>query len=171
MKIIRKARIEKPANEVWKVLGQDFENAHLWMALVPNTHSKDYGVKVNEAPVCGRVCEFTDKPNGFYADELITEYSDEKMEMTVEVTPQNAPSILPMLKNTLKLKVNVINNYSSEVVWESEPKLKPIGNLMYPFVKMGLGKAFSEVLEELKYFVETGKPHPRKVKKTKLAVA
>lgn len=171
MRIIKKTRIEKPAKDVWQVVGTDFDKAHLWMALVPNSHAKDDGTKVEEAPVCGRVCEFTNESNGFYADELITDYSDAKMQMTIEVTPRNSPKPLPLIKNIVTISIKELDKNSSEITWDSNPQIKAWGYFIYPLFKMGLSKAFKEVLEELKHFVETGQPHPRKVKKMKLAVA
>ncbi len=37
--------------------------------------------------------------------------------------------------------------------------------LLSPLLKFGMGKAFQEILEELKHYVETGEVHPRKAKK------
>lgn len=171
MNIRKTIKINKSADEVWNVLGKDFANAHVWMSFVPNSHAKDYETKEEEAPVCGRVCELSDKPNGLYLDEHITNYSNAKREMTVIVTPQNAPKILPMTKNVLDLKVNAIDTNTAEVVWETSPQIKSWAYLIYPLFKLGMSKAFKDLLEELKYYVETGNPHPRKIKKMKMAAA
>ena len=41
------------------------------------------------------------------------------------------------------------------------------GSLLAPFLKLAIGKVLKEALEELKYYVETGEPHPRKLKANK----
>ena len=35
---------------------------------------------------------------------------------------------------------------------------------MWPMLRMGMFKAWKELSEEFKHYVETGKPHPRKTK-------
>ena len=70
------------------------------------------------------------------------------------------------------LNRNLVNNWSitpinanrSRIDMRLEMKLLPVFNLvMAPMMKMQMGKVAKESIEELKYFVETGKPHPRKL--------
>ena len=46
-----------------------------------------------------------------------------------------------------------------------------IGTLMAPMMKVQMGKLLGEAVEELKFFVENGKPHPRKVQAMQKALA
>ena len=55
--------------------------------------------------------------------------------------------------------------------WDVTVKVKPLANLVYPLVKLGLSVLFGQVPEELKYFVENDAPHPRKLKATRKATA
>ena len=43
--------------------------------------------------------------------------------------------------------------------------MKGLGFILAPIVKMKLGKIGDELLEELKYYLENGKQHPRKIEK------
>jgi hypothetical protein len=43
---------------------------------------------------------------------------------------------------------------ASEVVWVAEPSLKPLGCVMSPMLKLGMGSASSKVLDALKAKVE-----------------
>ena len=60
--------------------------------------------------------------------------------------------------------MNKVDDSTTELVWVATPELKPIGKFLGPIMKLGLGRGFGVILEEFKYFVENGKPHPRKVK-------
>ena len=150
-------------------MAHDFEKADTWMAAVPKSYHKTDGTKIADAPMIGRVCEFTTKSNGLFADETILAYDEANQSMTVEVVPKNTPKVFPIQKNIVIMSVNSLGQNQSEVVWVSKPILKRYTGFLSPVLKMGLGKGFGEILEELKYFAEEGKPHPRKVKKASRA--
>ncbi len=50
-----------------------------------------------------------------------------------------------------------------EVSREVQLPLIP-GLLLAPFMKLQLGRSAAQIGEELKYFIEQGQPHPRKLK-------
>lgn len=159
MKISRQIRINKPAAAVWKILAHDFDKADQWMSLVPKSHAINEGTPTDNAPMTGRVCEFSPKSNGPRADERIIAYNEELRQMTVRVVPIDTK--FPIVHNDLSLSVNALNSEQSEVHWNANFTLTPKGYLLYPLLKMGIGKSFAEVLDDLKYFAEKGKPHPR----------
>ncbi|MEM7371720.1 MAG: SRPBCC family protein [Bacteroidota bacterium] len=163
MKITRKIIIDKSATEVWDVLGRNFEQADQWMASVPKSYAKVVGTTAEGAPLIGRICELSQKPNGPIADETITHYDESQFVMHVNVVPRNGN--LPIQQNNVVMSVRPIGDAQAEVSWASDLELKPVGKLLYPIVKVGVAKSFDELLEELKHFVETGTPHPRKVAK------
>ncbi len=165
MTITKTIEIEKSAIEVWQLLSDDFDKVYEYMAPVYRSYKIENEEPVEGAPMSGRICEFTPKEGGFYAEERITNIDNENRSLTVEVIPMNAPKVLPLIKNILKLSVRDLGGDKSEVIWTTQPELKPIGKLMKPLVKAGLAKSFVGVLEELKFFAETGEQHPRKAKK------
>ena len=155
MKVIKNIVINASANKVWKTVAEDFDKAHIWMSIVHHSHAIDEGESDVNAPMKGRVCELSKKPNGLYANEIITHYSKENKSFTFEVIPMNAPALLPIKKNIITILVKDLGSNKSEVIWTSVPELKALGKIMSPILKVGLGKAFKDILKELKDFCET----------------
>jgi hypothetical protein len=50
------------------------------------------------------------------------------------------------------------------MTWKFRSNIKPLGLLLWPLLRIGFGKFVGEIMEELQFYVENGKPHPRKVK-------
>ena len=170
MKVSNKILIDKPVSEVWQTLALDFHKAGEWMSVVPKSYQIESGHTVENAPMVGRICELTSKANGPFAEETITFYDGVNRTMKVNVVPKNGK--LPIVQNNLVISAKGINNHQSEVTWDSDVELKTIGKILKPVLKAGLNKSFNDLLVELKYYVETGQPHPRKVKANqKLATA
>ncbi|QFR39480.1 SRPBCC family protein [Candidatus Gracilibacteria bacterium 28_42_T64] len=166
MKVSIKVLINSPIGDVWKVLADDFDKAGDWMSPVPKSHKIQEGKSASGSPMVGRICEFTSKgAQGLLANEKITFYDGDKHLMTVEIVPKNGPGLLPIVKNTLDISAISVGDDQTEVIWTANPQLKPHGYVLYPLLILGFKKGFGDILEELKYFVETGKPHPRKLKK------
>ncbi|MEL6676274.1 MAG: SRPBCC family protein [Bacteroidota bacterium] len=163
MKILRKIQINASAEAVWQVLGRDFDRADEWMAVVQNSYQKVEGISVAGAPMIGRICELSHKPTGPVADETITFFDDENYRMHMRVSPIQGK--VPVVKNEVEISVKSLGPDLAEVSWDADLELKTAGKLLYPALKAGVGKSFMEVLEELKHFLETGKPHPRKLAK------
>ena len=170
MKVELRRTINKPASEVWQVLGRGFESAGEWMSAVNHSYAFDGEPSIKDAPCDGRVCELSTKKDGPAADEKITHYDDEKMELGVLVTPKG-PSVVPVVQNELFTYVVSLTPDSCEVVWQTNVTLKAAGYVLYPMIKAGLSKVFKETLEELDHYVVNGTPHPRKVKKMNKVVA
>lgn len=170
MKITKKVTIQKPVEAVWKVLAEDFDRADVWMSAVPRSYAASLEGGADDAPVAARVCELTDRgKDGLFAEEVITNYSDATHEFTMVIEAQNGA--IPIVRNNATVSVRPAGEGSSEVVFIAEPELKPVGYLLYPVLRAGLGSAFARLLDELKVFVETGVPHPRKQAKLAAAAA
>ena len=165
MKITKTITINKSPEEVWAVLADDFANAYKWMAQVPYSHEIEEGETADDSPMIGRVCELSTRPDGPKADERITYYNKEEKEVHVLIRPFDAK--LPIVKNELQVRLKAVGNNSTLVDWDANLELKTAGKLLYPALKLGIAISFAEVLEELKYYLEEGKPHPRKVAKIK----
>ncbi len=144
-----------------------FDKAGDWVSSVAKSYKKTTGSVAEGAPVSGRICEFTDDSNGFSVDEALLAYNDKNLSLRIKVIMQNAPSALPVKQNIADIKVIAISDRECEVIWSNSPELKTIGYVMYSVVRIALGKAFLDVLEELKVYVETGFSHPRKLKNLK----
>lgn len=84
--------------------------------------------------------------------------------MDIKVVPQNVP--LPLKYNTLLSSLKEVSKNQTEIILDVNPTINWVGYLLYPILKKGLSKSFDELLEELKYFLEKGQQHPRKLAKS-----
>lgn len=163
MRIERKIEIASTAAEVWKVIGDDFLTVDEWMAGVGNSKELTEGQQVQNAPTIGRMAEIALNP-GTFMEEKITAYNPEDMSLTMNTILVNVES--PLTVYDTEIKVQPLENNKSEVIWTSwaanEP-LKQLGEELSTAVEKGLSDGYYRGLEELKHFVETGKPHERKL--------
>lgn len=157
MKINKKITIEKPIETVWKHFVEDFENAEIWMADVIKSYAKKEGNIVDGATMSGRICEVSEKPNGMYLDETITAVDKVNYSISLEIKPTNAPLLLPIKRNILNVSFKSLKENQTQLIWNASPELKVHGYLLYPLLKVGIGKMHQTILDEFKYFAETGK--------------
>ncbi len=163
MKITKKITINKSIDTVWKVWAEEFDKAGDWMAQVDHTIQKATGTKTKDAPMIGRVCNFTPNPDGPKAIEDITLYDQTNYKMNLEVVPKNVP--IPLKRNLFSSHLHKIANNKTEIVLDADIQLTWKGYLLYPLIKKGFTKSYNELLEELKYYIEKGEVHPRKKQK------
>ena len=162
MEFTKTIDINVSARDVWDVLGNHFDKAQDWLSSVAVSTRTDAADKVEGAPMRGRVCELSTKPNGPVIDEHITPFDDQNMRLGIHVVPLQGN--LPIDHTDSVVDVIPTGDSSCRVVWNVNIELKTTGKLLYPAMVVGLKKGFSDILEELKYYTEEGKPHPRKVK-------
>ena len=155
MKITKRITINRSADDLWKLIAEDFDQAHLWMSPIPESYSIGKGKSSVGAPMEGRICHLSDNPDGAKAKEVITQYSDENKTLTFEVTPINNPAIVPLKKNIVQMSVREMGANQSEVVWVSQPHLKWFGYALYPLLRLAIPTAFSKLLQGLKEYAET----------------
>ena len=163
MKIVQKIEIASSAAKVWKVLGDDFVSVHEWMAGVDNSVEITEGHRVPNAPTIGRMAEIAINP-GTFMDEKITAYNADDMSLTMNTALINVKS--PLNRYDTEIKVRSLGDKKSEVIWTSwtsKGSIGLLGYLLYFPIKKGLSDGYYRGLEELKHFVETGKPHERKL--------
>lgn len=160
MKIEQKIKIDSPATDVWKVLGDEFVTVHKWMAGVGNSVEITNGHRVKNAPVIGRMAEIAINPGTFMA-EKITAYDSDDRSLTINTTLINVKG--PLNGYDTEIKVRSLGDKKSEVIWSSKTSFGLLGYPLYFVIKKGLSGGFYRGLEELKYFVETGEPHQRKL--------
>lgn len=150
--------INAPLDQVWQVTAGDFENIHRWDANVKTARQK--GVAHNGAPVGGRVCGLY---NGSDIVESIVEYDENRHRFVYAIT-EGLPGFIESGQNTWTHQV--VNPNKTRVTMKTAMNVKGfLGTIMQGPMKSQIGKLLGNVQEELKHFVETGQPHPRKLKK------
>jgi hypothetical protein len=172
MKTTKIITIDATGDKVWAVFAHDFDNAYQWMASIPKSVGKNNGKKYEGSTSAGRVCELDGNPNGIKAMESFLAYDDEKRTCTVLIQFLNTPFGFPLVQNVAEFSVSKQGENQSVVTFSVTSTLKPLAFIIYPIIKLGFGFFVKQIVEELKFYVENGTPHPRKVKaidKMKLA--
>ena len=151
----KKIIINASAEKVWDVLGRDFANIGKWSTAVAHSSANNDLPRVNNSPIGGRTCNTT---FGNVSEEF-TAYDDNKKTLSFKGVIES--KIFSKLISTNEVKS--IDENTSEVIITPHVDLTFIGKLISPMVKMQLSKTLDQVLDDLKYYVENGKPSPAKL--------
>lgn len=163
MSIKRTIIIEKPANDIWEILGNQFLPVENWLASIKSTTEKKQGTLIAGAPVIGRVAHIGAASGaGMAMDETITKFDAQNMILGVDCTLTGGPSVSPIKGFIYDVSIRQIDSTKCEVTWDTKIKLGLLGYVLYFGISKSIGNGFYRNLEELKAIVETGKPHPRK---------
>ena len=164
VKFTKTLKVIASADRVWEIFAHGFNQAHKWMASVPHSYAQTNGESFDGAHSDGRVCELSPDQNGMKASEKFLAYNEDNKTATVQIDFVNAPFFFPVKFNTLDFSLREIDDDQSEMTWKFRSNIKPLGLLLWPLLRIGFGKFVGEIMEELQFYVENGKPHPRKVK-------
>ena len=155
MEFTKQIIVNASAEKVWDVLGKDFANIGVWSTAVAHSSVNNEAARVNNSPVGGRVC---DTVFGKVSEEF-TAYDDEKKSLSFKGVIKSK-----MFKSLISTnEVTSIDENTAEVKITPHVELTFIGTLMSPMIKMQLSKTLDQVLDDLKYYVENGKPSPAKL--------
>jgi hypothetical protein len=158
------ATVNASADKVWEVFAHGFNDAYKWMASVPHSYAQSNGELFDGAHSDGRVCELTTKPDGIKASEQFLAYNEENKTATVKIDFVDTPSFFPVKFNTLDFSLEETADGQSKMTWKFRSTIKPLAFLMWPILRKGFGTFVEQIMEELKFYVENGTPHPRKIK-------
>jgi len=155
MKFSKDITINAPAKKVWDILGHKFADVGQWSRLVSQSVVNNDAPKVNKSPVGGRLCETS---IGKISEEF-TAYDEEGMTFSFKGVITSK-----VFSNVISTNaVTAIDENTSKVTVTPNVDLKAFGILMYPLIKMNLGKILQQALIDLKYFAENDKPSPEKL--------
>lgn len=152
MEIKVQVTIKKTISEVWEVMGNQFGDAHLWSSNFktskPGGEAKFEGIDYS--------LRDTTTPNGNTIQEL-REFDAKKFSLTYEITagkPEIAKYVsshwyLTETDEGTLVKMDSIMETKMELPAEKAEK-----------IQMGLTASFQQLANELKYYLENGKPHP-----------
>ena len=155
MKFSKDITINAPAEKVWDILGHQFTDVGKWSRLVSQSVINNDAPKVNNSPVGGRLCETS---IGKISEEF-TAYDEEGMTFSFKGVITSK-----VFSNVISTNaVTAIDENTSKITVTPNIDLKVIGMIMYPLIKMNLGKLIKQGLIDLKYFAENDKPSPEKL--------
>jgi hypothetical protein len=159
MVLEREIVINTNIEAAWQVLGPQFPYAFKWASAV--NHSEGKGDSLNGSTCSERGCETV---LGKLKEKLLT-YSAENYLLSYELA-EGMPSMVNYATNTWRL----ISLDSNKTVLRISINFRfrgLAGILMQPMLKIQLSRLGKHLLEEFKYYVESGKPHSRKIKAMK----
>lgn len=160
MIIERELTINKNITEVWEILGPQFSDAYKWGSVI--NHSQGSGGDFNGSSCSERGCDISGMGK---IREVIKQYSETEHLLSYQVI-EGMPSMVKYAQNTWRLIP--IDSNKTKLKMSMELKVGGIiGKIMKPMMRMQMGKMATNTADDFKYYVETGKPHPRKVKAMK----
>ena len=161
MKVSQTLTIKAPADVLWSRLVDDFVPIHEWMASIKNSTALP-GPVIAGAPAAGRNAEVGAGAPGTIMEETFTAL--DKQARVIEFdTVLNSPNFNP-IKGWSNRIVLEPQGDQTKVTWSINVRLRLMGLLMSFPIKKSLTAGFLRSLEEVAHIVETGEPHPRKVK-------
>jgi hypothetical protein len=151
MKIKVELTIEKSIQEVWEIMGSQYGYADKWSSNFktskPGGEAKFSGLEYSLRDTT------TDRGNTI---QELTAFDPNKFTLSYIIT-KGAPEIAKMSGATWSLSVESENSTKVLMDFIMEPKME-INTEMETKIKMGLTASVKELTEELKFYLETGKP-------------
>ena len=160
MNISQSVTIDAPAEQVWDVLAHQFYDVDRWLSSVHTSGRRGSVATVGDFPheSGGRAC---DTSLGAFR-ETVQHYDEKARSLGYSAEGDKMPFFVKHLQNNWT--VTPSGPSRSRVDMALEARLLPVfAQLMGPVLKRQFSKVTSEAVEELKHYVETGEPHPRKV--------
>ena len=161
MQMKGKITIDAPVDKVWAVLGRDFSRIDQWASII----TKSSGAEIPESELNGRVCS----AKGFGDTlEALVNYDEAAMCFTYKAL-KGLPWFMTSAQNNWS--VRELGNGQCEVASRAEIYMRLFpGIILAPLFKLMMGRKSREMFEELKFFVENDRPHPRKLRQMEQAV-
>ena len=168
MTIDKTIHINAPAERVWDVLAHQFHDAAAWASAISHSGPRDAGPLAGDAPFAqnGRACQTSLGP----FRETIQHYDETARTYGYTAEGDKMPFFVKSLQNNWTVRPNGPNR--STVVMEMEARLLPVfAQLMGPIMKRQFDTVLTETTDDLKVYIETGRPSARKVEADRKARA
>jgi hypothetical protein len=148
--------IDKDIDAVWEVMGTQYTQVHLW-----STNFKDSKAGGNpKLPGLNYLHRITQTGRGETIQEL-DKFDIDNYTLTYHIS-KGAPEIAKTAVGIWSLAP--VESNKTKVILEFELETNGFKGLMLSsIVKLKLGKSAMELAEELKFYVENGEAHPRKI--------
>ncbi len=153
MKINKTIQVNAPAKKVWEVLYTNYGDACDWASTVNESRERE----VSGSDYIGRTCSTV------FGD--VSEIIDRADAATMELQYHLDDTPFIMKAATAKWKVKSLNKDTSSITMDLDVTLATVpGLLMGWMIKPKMRKDIYQTLEDLKYYIETGKQSEAKIK-------
>jgi hypothetical protein len=160
MEINKTTTVNQSLDKVWEIMATDFTKVANWTSVVQASRNDDeITTRLEGAPVGGRVCTL---PSSGEIEEAITHFDEREKYFRYQVDVSAMPPFVKNMANNLRFRS--LGSEQTEVNTKYEIDLDASQDTsMAPMFIEQVSKSIDIVLEELKYYAETGNLHPRKV--------
>ena len=159
MNITRSIVIDAPIDKVWQTAAHDFDKIDAWASLVHRSEADESKAPVSDSSMAGRVCQ---TPFG-KSYETFEMYDEKRHTFRYAGKAEKQPPFVKRGANTWT--VEAVSSAQSRLIMSVDMELNLFpGQLMRLPMTAQLRKVLDWNLEEIKHYIETGKPHPRKLK-------
>jgi Polyketide cyclase / dehydrase and lipid transport len=153
--------INAAAQKVWHILAHEFGTVGQWASSIPESQSINHIPALEGTEVIGRVCA-TAVPGFPAVRETFTYYDEQSMRFGYEPS-EGQPWFIKHAENhwvvhSLGPQISMVESRA-----ELDVGLFP-GVLLAPLLKLFMGRVGAQFFEELKFYAERDRPHPRKLK-------
>jgi hypothetical protein len=156
MKVIKEVTIDKNIQDVWEVMGNQFGQVHVWssnfLESKPEGESKFDGLGYSSRKTLTERGETIQELDVFDAVNYSLAYHITK----------GAPEVAEQTSAIWSLRSEDANTTKVTFEFSMTPKAM-VNEEMASKIEMGLTHSASEMAEELKYYLENGQPHSRKL--------
>jgi hypothetical protein len=159
MRITRQAIVNASAEDVWGVVAHEFDLIGSWATAVPASNEAAHAAAPAGCPVGGRTCQTT---MGMFpeVEERIVSYDQDGRTLTYEPV-RGIPRFTARARTTWQ--VVAIDDRRSQVRFTATVTTRGIARpLMALAMRVQMGRAGVHVFDDLRHYVEHGKPSPRK---------
>lgn len=153
--------IDAPAATVWRVIAHEFAEIGKWATAIPSSTPLDDFPAPTTAPVGGRACSAA-VPGFRTVHEQFTEYDEANMRFRYRAVA-GLPTLIRQAENIWSVQPLTADSTRIEICSELELN-RVVGWCLGPILQWQINRIGKATLEELKYFIEEGQPHPRKVR-------
>ncbi len=159
MRVSRSIDIDAPIDQAWRIAAHDFDQISRWASLVSSSSAAQGSAPGPGGPeMTGRVCQ-----TRFGASsETFTAYDEQARTFTYAAEAEGQPGFIQEAFNTWALEPT--GRQSCRLTMTIDMRLnRGFNTIMKLPMTVQMRRLLDLNLEELRYFIETGLPHPRKV--------
>jgi hypothetical protein len=149
--------ITASADRVWAVVGGEFGQIGRWATVIPASRPKEE-IGATDASVAGRVCE-TGISMFPQVEETLVAYDEAAR--TLSYVGAGLPTFVAEARN--RWEVRAIDDHHARVRLDATVRLRGIlGQLLALPFRLWARRSGARMLDDLKHYVEHGRPSPRK---------